>query len=307
MDSGADPWNGPSAQALRASVLDGSYRYCHLERCATTLLTEKELRVHQSQPGELPISAGNLDALLAGKTILPEGPAALTVMGDPRCNLACGSCRPSPILQNSPAIEDSVRQTLNLLATHGKSLRIVKLAGDGEVFFSPALREILRSFSRDRFPKLEKVDVLTNGILFDADTLQALTPGSDFIRSVNVSIDAGDDETYQKVRGGDWARLLQNLLWMAKQRKIGRFDFLGLTYVLRAENFRSLPAFLSLAESLGADEVYVSRLFPWERMGISFAKEAVHLPEHPEYAEFLALWKNERAPERSFRWRTNLE
>jgi hypothetical protein len=42
-------------------------------------------------------------------------------------------------------------------------------------------------------------------------------------------------------------------------------------------------------------------------MKISFAAEAVHLPSHPEYGAFSALWKEQRAPARGFRWRTNLE
>jgi MoaA/NifB/PqqE/SkfB family radical SAM enzyme len=307
LEAGSDPWNGPAAQALRQSVLDGSYRYCHLDRCGTLLVPMEELRNHLTQPGELPISNANFRALEAGNTVLPEGPSAFTVMGDPRCNLACGSCRTDFIQQPTPAIDEAFHKTERLISLYGSNLRILKLAGDGEVFFSPGLRQILKGLTTAKLPKLEKVDILTNGLLFDADAMHSLKPGSEFIKSVNVSLDAGDEETYRKVRGGDWSRLLKNLRWMCGQRKAGRFDFLGLTYVLRAENFRSLPAFLNLAQELEVDEVYISQLFPWDRMGITFEQEAVHLPEHPLNTEYKDLWRAERSLPRHFRWRTNLE
>ncbi|MGZ3710169.1 MAG: radical SAM protein [Bdellovibrionota bacterium] len=307
LEAGSDPWNGPAAQALRQSVLDGSYKYCRLDRCGTQLLPKEKLREHFAQPEELPISEANLKGLEAGETVLPEGPSAFTVMGDPRCNLACGSCRTDFIQQATPAVEEASAKTAKLISMYGPNLRILKLAGDGEVFFSPGLREILRGLTSIKLPKLEKVDILTNGLLFDAETLASLRPGSDFIKSVNVSLDAGDEETYKKVRGGDWNRLVGNLRWMASLRKQGRFDFLGLTYVLRAENFRSLPAFLKLAADLGVDEVNVSQLFPWDRMGISFENEAVHQPSHSDHAAFKAMWAEQRALSSSFRWRTNLE
>lgn len=265
-----------------------------------------ELAARQANPGELPISPTNLHALLAGVTELPEGPAALTVMGDPRCNLACGSCRPAPILHETPEITEAAQRTARLLAVHGKNLRILKIAGDGEAFFSPFLRKTLASLRKVDFPKLEKVDILTNGLLFDQQALADLQPGAEFIRSLNVSLDAGDAGTYAKIRGGSWERLVANLNWMAAERARGRFDFLGLTYVLQAGNFRSLPAFLELARELAVDEVYISQLYPWERMRISFAAEAVHLPGHPLHAEFAQIWRQVEDSPRSFRWRTNL-
>lgn len=306
LETGEDAWNGPAAQALRASVLDGSYRFCRRDRCGTQLSAREEFLDPKRPTHELPMSPANLAAMLEGSTYLPEGPTALTVMGDPRCNLACGSCRKEPILQESSETRLAAERTAHLLATHGKTLKILKLAGDGEVFFSPALRQILAGLNAEQFPRLEKVDVLTNGLLCDEETFARLEPGSQFVRSLNVSVDAGDEATYRRVRGGDWERLRRNLDWMAGERQRNRFDFLGLTYVVRAENFRSLPAFLDWADTLGVDEVYVSQLYEWDRMAISFREEAVHLASHADHQEFLTLWDGVRAQRRSFRWRTNL-
>ncbi len=94
----------------------------------------------------------------------------------------------------------------SLLDRYAGSIEILKVAGDGEAFFSPDLQEVIRG--AHRFPRLRKIDVLSNGLLLSEKKVEALAPGSELIRSVNISVDAGDADTYLKVRGGDWARLL---------------------------------------------------------------------------------------------------
>lgn len=302
LDSGGDPWNGPAAQALRESIFDGSYRYCHLDRCGMSLATREEFRAHAARSNELPIHAANLEAAWKGAAVMPEGPAAATLMGDPRCNLACPSCRREKVTKLDPIAERNVSEMHQLLERHGKSLKVIKVAGDGEAFFSPDLKAVFRSAGA--YPELERIDVLTNGILLD--TLEELEPGAGKVRRISVSVDAGDGETYQAVRGGDWNRLMKNLEWAAAERKRGRFEFLGLNFVVRRANYQSLPAFFDLCERLGADEAYVSQLLPWERMPISLEEESVHLSEHPEHRQFLEIWAPLKEKKRSFRLRTNL-
>jgi hypothetical protein len=306
LELGEDPWNGPAAQELRRSIIEGNYKYCHLDRCSVTLLDKGGLDYHSQYPGELPISEKNMTAIFEGSAELPDGPTTITIRSDPRCNLACPSCRPEKIVNLTPAAEASVKEMEKTLARHAAGIKILKFAGDGEVFFSPGLRRLLRDLNPATFPKLQKVDILTNGTLFDAEALAELRPGSDYIRTVNVSIDAGDEITYAKVRGGDWNRLRKNLNWMAAERKKGRFDFLALTFVLRAANLNSVVPFLELAEELQVDEAYIGQLLPWERMGLDFNAEAIHNPDHPRHADFAALWPSARGRNWSFKLRSNL-
>lgn len=304
LSAGDDPWNGPAAQALRQSIYDGTYQYCQLDRCHTELVPKEGLEAFAMKPGELPITPANLRAIKIHDPKMPEGPAAATLMGDARCNLSCGSCRSEKITKLSASLTKSVEGMKSLLDQYGSSLTIIKAAGDGEVFFSQDLREIVQR--SDRWEKLEKIDILTNGLLMNERTMKELEPGSRNIRSVNISIDAGDATTYQRVRGGDWSRLLENLRWASAERQKGRFDFLGLTFVLRSANLESLPAFLELAEELFVDEVYTSQLLPWERMPLNFRDEAVHLTTHPRYGEYLACLAAQKKRPWNFLWRSSL-
>lgn len=304
LPAGDDPWNGPAAQALRASVFDGSYRYCHLDRCRTTLVEKNQLAAFAAAPGDLPLTTANLLAVQREQTVMPEGPTAATLMGDPRCNLACASCRPGKVTRLDESSQKRRDRMQALLQRYGAGLRILKTAGDGEVFFSPDLRAVVAG--SDQFPALERLDILTNGLLFDEAALAELRPGSDRISRVSVSLDAGNESAYHSVRGGDWQRLGRNLRWMAAERKSGRFEKLDLSFVLRAGNVASLPEFLGLAAELGVDEVYVSQLLPWERMRVSYETEAVHRPEHPGHASFQADWAELRRRPWPFVLRSNL-
>lgn len=302
LEAGPDPWNSPAAQELRASILDGTYRYCHLDRCGMSLVMKEDLRQGWDASGELPIRSANLAALLEHKTELPEGPAAATLMGDPRCNLACPSCRPEKVTKLDAIAEKNVGAMNELLSRYGRNLKVLKIAGDGEALFSPGLREVL--LRAGDFPDLDRVDLLTNGLLLD--TLDELSPGAAKVRRLSVSVDAGDSATYAAVRGGDWDRLLRNLEWASKERKRGRFEFLGLNFVVRSSNYGSLPAFFDLCDRFAVDEAYVSQLLPWERMPISLESESIHLESHPENARFRKLWNALQSKPRGFRVRTNL-
>lgn len=301
LEQGDDAWNGPAARALRESVLDGSYRYCHLDRCGSVLVPRDELK--ESKDSDLAISAANLKAIQKHETRMPDGPQAATLMGDPRCNLACPSCRPEKVTKLDAIAEKNFSAMESELSRHENSLRRIKVAGDGEALFSPGLKAILANSSR--FPALKRIDLLTNGLLLDSATLAELDK-DEKIRSVSVSIDAGDAATYKTVRGGDWERLLRNLEWAASERQRGRFDFLGLNFVLRKTNLDSLTAFFSLAERLSADEVYVSPLLPWGRMPVSLMEESVHEPAHPDYARFAETWRSLQSKTWKFRIRSTL-
>lgn len=284
-----DPWNSGSAQALRASVLDGTYRFCKLDVCQAPLLESHELE--RSSEFDLPIAPENLAALREGKTEMPAGPSSVVVLADPRCNLACPSCRKELITGLMPQEEQQVAETKRLLDAYAPSLRSLVLASNGEVFFSPFLRERLREATRDRYPRLEQVEIISNGLLFDEKSWVQLQPGTSMIRKVRISIDAGNEPTYRAVRGGDWARLLRNLAWLAGLRREGRISSLRLNFVVRKENYSSLGDFFRMAEELGVDEIFVSRALPWTEAAFDFEHQDVISAGHPEHHELKQLWR----------------
>jgi len=290
MEPGADPWNGPQALGLRESILDGSYKFCRREICKTDYYPIHELHALTQDHGEFVLTERNLEAIREIEPRMPDGPTALTVLSDPRCNLACASCRPGKITSTSAEIEARIEMGERVIQAHKNNLFRLRIAGDGEPLFSPYMRKLIASINAQDFPRLKILELHSNGLLLDAKNLENLLPGSSFINRLSISIDAGSEGTYQKVRGGDWKRLIENLQWAGKERKNGRFQSLALLFVYRKENFRNMPDFVALAKKVHADEVHFSPLLRWERMAIeNYAGEAVHLPGNDHYQEFMRL------------------
>ena len=141
---GKDPWNGPAAQILRKSILDGSYRYCRTEYCQKPVveLNQQPVKFY----GETPISNSNWQAIKFNEIIMPEGPSALTITADLRCNLSCPSCRKKSILTIDQTEELYLQHLKGLIQDYSKSLMTIKIA-NGEAFFSPWLREIIKNLN----------------------------------------------------------------------------------------------------------------------------------------------------------------
>ncbi len=284
-------WNGDAALKLRGAILDGSYRYCRLETCGMQLWPREKVReMAAAQQQEFPLSEAALVAIERNELRIPEGPGGITLMADPRCNLACGSCRQERITELSPENAQEVERAGQILDQHSAHLRMLKLAGDGDPMFSPFLRDLIVN-APAQFPRLEAIELLTNGLLLNEDNWRSLGEGRRKVRRVSVSVDAGDAVTYASVRGGSWELLLKNLRFLARLRAEGEIEFFGLNFTVRAENFRSLHSFLKLAGELRVDEVYLSRLNDWApRMKIDFSREAIHLKSHPLHEEFRREW-----------------
>lgn len=285
-------WNGSKAQALRTSILDGSYRFCRRDRCGVYLWERDELDGLKGEFGlktEVPMGKENLLALLNGIVEMPEGPTSVTYAVDPRCNLACPSCRSEKITKLDDHQIELVSQSHEVLDELSGSLLTLKLAGDGEVFFSKSMRELLKEAPK-KFKNLKSIRILSNGILCDERAWEALKPGSDLIRSVTVSIDAGDEQTYARVRGGDWDRLLKNLFWLGSLRRQKRLDEFVLTYVYRLDNLESMKSAAHLAREVGADRISFGPFAPWTRMAVKdYDRQNLLNKENPAHSRFAKI------------------
>jgi MoaA/NifB/PqqE/SkfB family radical SAM enzyme len=282
LKTGSDPWRGPAAKSLRRSILDGSYKYCKTEICHFKGLDAEDLRVPREGLNKDFITPKNREALLQGKSSMPEGPGHFAVLNDSRCNLACASCRTSHILIEN---EDHLKKAEKFLKKHRESVEVLKLAGDGEVFFSPWLKALVKSITPELYPRFSHIDLLSNGLLFNEASYQALMPGARFIKKICISVDAGDEKTYREVRGGSWAKLIKNLRWIGEQKRLGTFEYFQMHFTVQRRNFKSIPGFVALAKEVGASEVKLAPLLPFSRMALNLKEHAVHEPSHPQHEE----------------------
>lgn len=287
-DKNENLWNGKAAQLFRASILEGNFKYCRRDLCQEPLIETSGLS------GDLVaenyyVPAENIKAINEHNPIMPNGPGLISMgSSDKSCNLKCPSCRTELITKMSKKRQQQFIQQLEILKQFKKSIRIIRFGDNGEVFFSNALKRLLRICTPKVFPQLEGIIILTNGTLLTPKAWQNCQPGTDWIREINVSIDAGNENDYAKVRGGNWKNLLKNLNFMAELKQSGRINRLYLNTTLQFHNFRSLKELIDLGIELDADSIIAHPYSQWSHIAQNqYLANAVHLPNHPLYHEYL--------------------
>ncbi|WP_429885493.1 SPASM domain-containing protein [Geoalkalibacter halelectricus] len=268
-------WNGPLAREVRKGVLSGTFHRCG-KRCprpaagrppVVDLAEVEDAEVHR--------------ALSQGLAILPYGPKILNLCFDSRCNLACPSCRATPVDKHSSSAAPLLEKILTQCAPQVQTLVV---AGHGDPFATPTYRALLQDIHPERWPRLEEIRLHTNGLLWDAATWRSLEKIHALVREAEISVDAASPGTYALNRGGDWQRLLTNLRFIAGLPLHGK-----LSMVVQRNNFREMPSFADLADSLGF-RAYFSQLVNWGTFSREeYRRRAVQHPEHPEHGQFLAM------------------
>jgi len=276
-------WNSPIADELRASILDGSFRYCS--------------RMHCSRIGNkwLP-EAGSPEAaaFTAGDALRKPGPRQVILSHDQSCNLACPSCRRDFILANKEEQAALDRVADDFVMPILRDADSVRITGSGDPFGSNHFRRLLKSITREEFPRLW-VDLHTNAQLLNARAWADLGLSS-LVRITEISIDAALPETYAVVRrGGDFSRLLENLEFVKHLRETGEIQRLVLSFVVQALNFREMPEFVRIADRFGADLVVFNMIRNWGTYSREeFEEQFIGARTHPEHGAFLETL---RAPE----------
>ncbi len=282
-------WNSPAAQAVRRSILDGSFRHCDHETCP------------EIAGGTLPTRAAaardpRFAAIIAeGRTTVDGLPAFVNFAQDKSCNLSCPSCR-TQRLQFNDGPGHAVRKSLHdrlvdaFLARPTDQAFTLNITGIGDPFASRIFREFLFALDGGAYPNM-KVNLQTNGVLLTPKTWQHLHRIHDRIECISVSIDAAEAATYGIVRrGGDWDLLQANLDFLAALRRRGGFRQLLLFFVVQRANFREMPGFVALGKRLGADRIHFSRAVNWGPWSAAeYRTQCVWEPAHPDNAAFAAI------------------
>ncbi|HEY7609128.1 MAG TPA: radical SAM protein, partial [Alphaproteobacteria bacterium] len=270
-------WNSRMAQRIRRGILEASFSHCGHRECPELVGRSLERRADAERNPEMgPLIRDNA-------TALPRGPATVKLCHDESCNLACPSCRKETILAGRARQEKLDRMLNEFILPFLGDTNLLILSGDGDPFASKHYRDILRA-TAERLPQM-KIGLHTNGVLFDARAWDDCRLEGR-VDQVEVSIDAAEPLTYALVRrGGDFARLLRNLTFMAEQRRNGKIRYLMLSFVVQGANFREMPAFVALGKRFGADRVRFALIRPWRR-GLSrraYAEAMIWDEAHPEF------------------------
>ena len=288
-DSLAEAWNSETAQAIRESIFDGSFRYCDHAVCP------------RIQSGELPtLDEASRDPELGPwvrqrRVKLDRGPTFINLCNDPSCNLRCPSCRAGTI-QYTTGPDYARRKRLmdklvdEVFAAPTARRFTLNVTGSGDPFGSRMFREFLFGLDGDRFPNL-KINLQTNGVLFTPETWRRIGKIHRNLQGVLVSFDAASEATYAITRPpGRWDVLLENTAHLVERRRAGDFDRLRLDFVVQADNFTEMSDFVRLGRRLGVDQVSFSLVVDWETWPeATFREKCIWRRDHPRFADFLDI------------------
>ena len=282
-------WNGGTAQAIRASMLDGSYRFCNKRTCPTIqssqFLTIEELEADPKWS----------EIITARETAMPRGPEMLNLSYDRTCNLACPSCRTSRYAADDAtrARFDSMqeREILPLL----KNAKTVFVTGSGDPFASKNFRRLMEQLTAEEYPELKFI-MMTNGMLLTPRQWEAFPSLHRRVESLRISLDAATGPTHELLRrGARWSVMEENLKFAGQLLADGLIDDFMITFTVQQENYREMGDAVDLAHEIGASHVYFGRITNWGTFSPEeYDRKAVFVPGHPEYEDFLAACRDPR-------------
>jgi molybdenum cofactor biosynthesis enzyme MoaA len=293
-----DVWNSDEAQEIRASIIDGSFKYCKKNLCpylhSKTLKTFNELTEDQQK------------YFTENKTILDTPPKQMMLNYDKSCNLTCESCRVEKISYNVDSKEFSVLKyltdkfTRDFFSLASNSVMRLNITGSGDPFASAVFRQFLENLDGEKFPNLV-IDLQTNGVLFTPIVWERLNKIHKNIGQVVVSVDAASEETYVVVRrGGNWKQLMQNLEFLSELRVQNKIGMLQVNMVVQKRNFFEMKKFVEIFNKDGIDSIYFSLIANWFTWPENeFNQHAIWQKtnrEHGRFIELLAdpIFKNEK-------------
>ena len=170
-----------------------------------------------------------------------------------RCNLRCPMCGQSFFEGDR---QDMPREAIERLAPLFRFMDNVSIFGYGEALMVDYIPDLL-----DAIPPHANSWLVTNGLLLTPDTNRMLIVHG--LKTLFVSIDAANPETYRFVRGADaFDKVAANVRDLKEQKRaLGRTTpELTLTFVAMRRNIDELPEFVRLARRLGVGKVIADYL-----------------------------------------------
>jgi MoaA/NifB/PqqE/SkfB family radical SAM enzyme len=248
-------WNGEAYQALRRSMACGDLAGACPPYCPV-LIGEF------GEPDFVPASAAavaNLaiqrEEIQAGATILRSMPVLLRATPTVRCNLKCKFCFQDHA--DRVVLPPNIEQILERQFPY---LYEFELAGGEPLITSECIRLIQRA-DPVRYPDLS-LGLITNGTAVTEPIVRLLSTRR--ITWILVSIDAATPETYRKVRGADFGKVLHGVRRLNDIRtQHGKTWDLKINLIVMRSNMHEAPAFVDLARSLDVDFQFSPIIGKW--------------------------------------------
>lgn len=281
-DNLLDNWNSKKAISARQSMLDGSFKHCSTNKCP-----HLNNVLHNGSPsGPIKIKTDELVKELTTKKL----PDSMKVVFDSACNLACPSCRVD-FIKNEDYITNKSKSIIkDIEKSYGSTLEFISMSGYGDPFYSEALFEWLINFDKKKYPKMDRIHLHTNGMLWNKSNWDKIKLAQPYIKSAEISIDASSPETYHKVRkGGKWDLLLKNLDFI---NSLDQVKNIILSFVIQNDNYDQIVSFYkSMDRIFNKDRELTFQYYKLLNWGVltnkEFLEKAVWQETHPNFTKLV--------------------
>ncbi|WP_016746600.1 radical SAM protein [Rhizorhabdus wittichii] len=283
-------WNSDSAQSIRASILDGSFRFCNKTACPK--IVDDRLPTKARLASE---SDRWRDVIDNFRTRLPEGPKRVNLAYDQTCNLSCPSCRTGKVAADSATRARFDRLQEEQILPLLRQVKLVLVTGSGDPFASKNFRTLLERLGPDDYPEL-RFQLMTNGMLLtprEWERFPALHGRTAYLR---ISLDAATGPTHELLRrGARWPVMERNLAFAGELRAQGMVERLEFSFTVQVDNYREMGDAVDLAHRHGADSVAFTRMTNWGTFSAEdYATKAVFMPSHPLHGDFIERMQDPR-------------
>lgn len=245
MEGGVDEvWRSNLHKALCLSTENRTYSFCDKSMCPL-FVAKKRGEAHCTQEPYKKMA---------------DCPETIALGYDGSCNLSCTTCRRAHYVAQGEEREALSAIAKKVREEYLPDCRFLILAGDGEVFLSPAYKEVYQ----DKNCNPAYIRLLSNGMLFNQKNWEQFLAGKTGKIMLTVSVDAATKETYESIRrGGNFDVLQENMAFAARLRKEGALSYFRMNFVVQRENFREMPLFVEWGEALGVDEIFFTKILNW--------------------------------------------
>lgn len=242
----------------------------------------------------------SLREFLRGALRLAARPTILTFDVTTVCNIRCVMCPHGRQQIDSPEHLDA--GVYDLVAHHLTRGVRVQMSGIGEPLLSPLFWRVISGTKET--PEVH-VRVNSNGLLWTRKNIDAVLDSN--LKEISFSVDAARPETYAKIRGARFDKVLRNIraLLAARAARGQATPVVLLNMTLMRENIEEAVGFVELAHALGVDKARMWHLdgfgdeADWivERKGWVFDYRAQMLHQHPELSNHHIVAAKRRANE----------
>lgn len=285
-----DVWNSDTAQSIRGSIIDGSFRYCNKIACPK--IADNSLPLKRDL---VATSARWRDTIDNFRTRVSTGPDRVNLAYDKTCNLSCPSCRTHKVAADSAtrARFDSLQEDKILPMLRHAKLALV--TGSGDPFASKNFRNLLDRLGAEEYPDL-RFQVMTNGMLLTPREWARFPALHGRVAFLRISLDAATGPTHELLRrGARWPVMENNLAFARELRAAGLVDHLDFSFTVQVDNYHEMGQAIDLGHHFGVDHVGFLRLTNWGTFSPEeYAGKAVFMPAHPRHAHFLDLMQDPR-------------